>query len=732
MEKDKLLETWRSYIFQGELEDNLDERIKKSWQRCTEYKINPLGRTEINVLSKNDLQNRLDKYAEVVRVATPIMKELYQTIKGSNFMVLLTDAEGYILKSIGDDSFMPKAQQVHLIEGANWHERLKGTNAIGTAIEEETALNVYANEHYFEENHFLTCSAAPIFDAQDNLIGVIDVSGNYHSAHQHTLGMVVAAANAIKQQLVLENMKKELTIPNKTDHFILNSDLDGYFTITNDGVITQINQRASQLLGYPQKDCINKNLNIFFSGSSFSSLMKLITSQQKIHEDVVWNLNQEKLQVISQVRKIFNQSGEATGLVIKIDDFASYTDDKRTEDLLKRIQQIFSDLIINAEDSQQIINALNKFINIDIACYNIYFDNFCVEASSAEFADDLNKLELEDILTKYQYDEIKIDNEVYSYLIYCNQQRLTDMNDEDKIALEYAKHSLKLNIQKKISEHQIRIRYREQLLQDLIFDNILSLEDAQSKIDHLYGWTIEDKLVTIIFGIDNLEEEYLNLQYDFKQSLEDIKHRIYLLIEKKFKDSFPHIMYTIFSDNILLVVESSFSRREFEKEIKKIIKEVKEDIQKNYQLDLTIGISNYRSSLMKLNECYREAKTAVRFSRKWYDKDRTMFYNQLGVYKALDYIAQTDIGEELYQFYLGSLIDYDKEHNTELLHTLRHLIINNWNMKETAQKLFIHYNTMKYRVKKIEEILDIDLNDSDQKFNLNLALKLLQLLQTDE
>ncbi|ADL12508.1 sigma-54-dependent Fis family transcriptional regulator [Acetohalobium arabaticum] len=357
---EQITEAWQTYVLQGKVNDKLDTSIKRSWQRCSEYEINPFQESNDCVLQANNLQEKLEEYEEIIRVATPIMKELHQSIKGSNFIVVLTDNQGHVLKSIGDDSFMPKAQKVYLIEGASWHEKVKGTNAIGTVIEEESPLNVYASEHFFQENHFLTCSAAPIFDADDNFIGVIDISGDYHSAQRHTLGMVVAAASAIQRQLLLQHLERELMISEKQKELILNSTAEGFFTVNNEGVITQINQKGSQLLGYAPQECIGKKFETFFPESTFSSLMKLTTDGTEKSKEMVWNLKQKRLQVTS---KVINEEEEVTGLVIKINDFSAQKKSETKKE--QKTDYSFSDIIGQSREIRKMIRIAQKVANSD-------------------------------------------------------------------------------------------------------------------------------------------------------------------------------------------------------------------------------------------------------------------------------------------------------------------------------------------------------------------------------
>lgn len=99
----------------------------------------------------------------------------------------------------------------------------------------------------------------------------------------------------------------------------------------------------------------------------------------------------------------------------------------------------------------------------------------------------------------------------------------------------------------------------------------------------------------------------------------------------------------------------------------------------------------------------------------------------MGAYKLLYKITVDQEMKEFCDKYLWPLIDYDRENNTEYIRTLRALVDNDWNLKATADKLYIHYNTMKYRFEKICEILNINLKDKENKFSMELALKLMSM-----
>ena len=75
------------------------------------------------------------------------------------------------------------------------------------------------------------------------------------------------------------------------------------------------------------------------------------------------------------------------------------------------------------------------------------------------------------------------------------------------------------------------------------------------------------------------------------------------------------------------------------------------------------------------------------------------------------------------------LLAYDEEHNTQLLYTLETYFNNCQNSVKTSKALFIHRNTLLYRLDRIAEILDLNYNDSEQMLTFQLALKAFLMCQ---
>jgi len=107
------------------------------------------------------------------------------------------------------------------------------------------------------------------------------------------------------------------------------------------------------------------------------------------------------------------------------------------------------------------------------------------------------------------------------------------------------------------------------------------------------------------------------------------------------------------------------------------------------------------------------------------DEYQIYSYNELGAYLLLDTLKTSKELDTFYYNILGNLLETDKNH--ELLNTLKEYFNHDESLKVTADYLFIHVNTLKYRMKKVEKITNQDLNTSEGKLNLNLALKIFDM-----
>lgn len=295
------------------------EFIRISHERCKMYNINYNQIYSNKILDEKELFEKMEENRELVLAAAPIMNKIYDFVKGSNFFSILTDKEGCILNVIGDEEILSEAFRFKMIPGAYMDEENIGTNAMGTCITENNPIQVSAEEHFISAYHRWTCSGCPIKDESGKIIGTLDLTGYSEQVHSHTLGMVVAGARAIENQLMNNKLRSKLLTEKKQQKLILDSILKGFITADMQGVILSANSFSSELFGCSNEELLHmKTSDILKDWNSVYKSIKEDSSPFKKDVDVISKRN--ILQLNLTVYPVKNQNNEATNVILVFDE----------------------------------------------------------------------------------------------------------------------------------------------------------------------------------------------------------------------------------------------------------------------------------------------------------------------------------------------------------------------------------------------------------------------------
>jgi transcriptional regulator of acetoin/glycerol metabolism len=242
-----------------------------------------MERGESRCIPRYDLMERRDKNGTLLARSQPVMENLYHEICGTSSMVLLADNEGVILHSIGDPNFVDQAQKVYLKPGGIWSEGVNGTNAIGTALEEQLSVHVHSSEHFTEKNRFLTCSATPIFDPKGGLLGVLDVSGDYRTHQKHTMALVRLSAQMIENQMFAPQFPEDIIICFHLRPEFIGTHYEGIAVFSPDGRFVAANRCALLQFGLDRPRMIGQTFSSIFG----CSLAKMLEQTRYIPQPVL-------------------------------------------------------------------------------------------------------------------------------------------------------------------------------------------------------------------------------------------------------------------------------------------------------------------------------------------------------------------------------------------------------------------------------------------------------------
>lgn len=240
-----------------------DKKIVDSWIRCFENGLSPERNSIESVISASKLNELQDEYNDIRGFILPELELLHSQIAGTNFMVAFANNEGVVLDTLYDNEFYNSKARKVVIPGSVWKEEYRGTNGLGLTLKTKSASIVAGGEHFFNEHCHLSCFASPIFDHNQNIVGIIDASTDTSSRQDHTLALVKLSAKSVEQKLFLNSFQHTNIYSFHPRSEYLNTNSIGLIAVNDDGEIEGVNSNARVMLSGIFKDTTNDFFNIF-------------------------------------------------------------------------------------------------------------------------------------------------------------------------------------------------------------------------------------------------------------------------------------------------------------------------------------------------------------------------------------------------------------------------------------------------------------------------------------
>ncbi len=324
----KISEQLELFIETGGVEyDGVRKIVLDSWIRSKELGIDPNSK-EVHSVSKKEYNKRVENKKNLLNIAVPYMKKIFDFIQEQGGIAALSDEDGVILEAFGDyDSFNIPMAPYH---GTCWLEKYAGTNGIGTALYEDKPVQIWASEYYLKGLSMWTSCSENIHDMNGNIIGCFTLISSWYRANYFILGLVAATAGAIERQLIIEKSLREKTLVVKEQKAIMELINEGIIVIDNKEIITSINNQACMILGVKSREIVGTPIfDIIISGINFS---KIIQEGINIFDrEVSLRLSAKIFNGNISFALLKNEEDEIDGLVITIKEI------KKVHNLVNRV-----------------------------------------------------------------------------------------------------------------------------------------------------------------------------------------------------------------------------------------------------------------------------------------------------------------------------------------------------------------------------------------------------------
>lgn len=286
----------------------------------------------------------------------------------------------------------------------------------------------------------------------------------------------------------------------------------------------------------------------------------------------------------------------------------------------------------------------------------------------------------------------------------CCDKQSRDYSILDEIAMERAATVATLDIINLRAREEIERRFRNEFVVDLV-EGAFSSDNVARTRAKANNWVLGDDMQVFLLRL-----------MDFRA--QDQKDRLLRYLREYLGETC--ITGELGRDILLIAPGDDESFR-----VRKWLELNLSQLEASASSKLIIGAGRRSSNIRNVKYSFRQARRTVKTAEQVPSLGRLVYYDDLGIYRLLEELNGKPEMQSFISDTLQILIDYDEKNNTDLLNTLRRYYIWGGNLKQVSEELFVHYNTVLYRIKRIEGLLGISLDDPQQRLTIEVAIKAL-------
>lgn len=371
---------------------------------------------------------------------------------------------------------------------------------------------------------------------------------------------------------------------------------------------------------------------------------------------------------------------------------------------------------------------IDLFYNINHYIFNYYTDLDTIKAIDYNFTKYLREskkskyLNVEKSLDFY-FSPIMVNKDALGWL--CVVSDNDHYSELDNITVERSVTILALELLK-INE----LSNMEQVLKGDFLESLIMNQnkDYIKKCAKNFGFRFDMKHQIIVIEVER--DKDVDNQENYEKELKKYIKYYYDVINEKANEIFSNSITLIKGNRIIVILQ--FSNRNKKDKIDIFLENIVTQNNISFfsrygKKKVRAGVSDEINDLENFKTSYQNAIQAVRMTRNMVGESLYLFYDDLEIKKILLNSEKKDL-EYFISKTLGPLLNYQKNSRNEYLDTLKIYIRSNGNWTYTKDYLHIHGNTLSYRLKRIMSLLDIDLNNYDQRLKIQIAFEILDIL----
>lgn len=277
-----------------------------------------------------------------------------------------------------------------------------------------------------------------------------------------------------------------------------------------------------------------------------------------------------------------------------------------------------------------------------------------------------------------------------------------------------------------ILTQEIEQRTLTGLLENILYSRFES-EDELKSIAKRYHFELMGSGLIGIADIDNFKGYLKDRRINDEKQILRIKDDFLTAFLKACEARHLDVLTRQRSDSIIFLIQM---QNYDAGRIRRLVTDARHNIKKKLNgVNVSFGMGRFYTQLNKLQNSLQEAEKALRIAQCEQPADGLCFFDELGIYSILLNIPHRTVLEKYYYDCFEPILEYDRINNASLLNTLQAYLRENCSLVQAAEKMFIHRNTLKYRIQKIEDLLGCDLKDLSVCSRYEVGFKIRNLLE---
>lgn len=264
--------------------------ITESKRKCKEIGMDPnvMSRPK-TFLTENELVEKRKSYSEILSVVSFFSNKLLDSLEGTPILVVISDANGYLLDIEGDESIKSTIDQFGIILGSQFTQEVTGTNVISLSLQQKHPINLIGENHYHTFLHGIACYGTAFhYTDENNLLGSISIMMPIHFQNPLFLTMLSQTVDSIERELLLRKQNRKLNIMNQ---IMLSRTSNGIVITDEKGITTEFNDFAQEISDNSRDSVIGRNIcESSLTGDYFK---KVIEHEGKFKNEVLQFTNKK-------------------------------------------------------------------------------------------------------------------------------------------------------------------------------------------------------------------------------------------------------------------------------------------------------------------------------------------------------------------------------------------------------------------------------------------------------